>query len=228
MPDSPMPGSPLRVAVVDDHATLRSALLRRLRFFADVEVVLSASDGADLLDGMTALGPRVPEAILMDIEMPGMDGVEATEALLETWPDTAVVMLTVFEDEARIADALAAGAAGYLLKDEPADVVVAALLSAASGGAPVSDAVATTLVRRVRSQETDRRTAARRLEALALTPREHEVLSLLAAGATDEAIADRLYLSPHTVQSHTKSLYRKLDVHSRAAAVRVAAALGVG
>ena len=167
------------------------------------------------------------EAVLMDIEMPRMDGVAATEAVLARWPGTAVVMLTVFEDEARIADALAAGAAGYLLKDEPADVVVAALLSAAAGGSPVSDGVAAALVRRVRDDEGARRVARRRLAALALTPREYEVLQLLAAGTTDDAIAERLFLSPHTVQSYTKSLYRKLDVHSRAAAVQRASQLGV-
>ena len=219
---------PLRVAVAEDHAPLRAALLRRLRFFADVEVVASAADGVELLDLLADLGEaRMAEAVLMDIEMPRMDGVAATEAVLARWPGTAVVMLTVFEDEARIADALAAGAAGYLLKDEPADVVVAALLSAAAGGSPVSDGVAAALVRRVRDDEGARRVARRRLAALALTPREYEVLQLLAAGTTDDAIAERLFLSPHTVQSYTKSLYRKLDVHSRAAAVQRASQLGV-
>ena len=94
----------------------------------------------------------------MDIEMPSLDGVAATERP-GRWPGLAVVMLTVFEDEARIADALAAGAAGYLLKDEPAEAIVAAVLDAARGGSPVSDPVAATLVRRVRTQETARREA---------------------------------------------------------------------
>lgn len=228
MTDTPPEPRPLRVAVAEDHAPLRAALLRRLRFFADVEVVASAADGEELLALLADLGPdRMAEAVLMDIEMPCLDGVAATEAVVARWPGTAVVMLTVFEDEARIADALAAGAAGYLLKDEPADVVVAALHSAASGGSPVSDGVAATLVRRVRGEEGARRAAQRRLAAFALTPREHEVLRMLAAGTSDEAIAERLFLSPHTVQSHTKSLYRKLDVHSRAAAVRMATQLGV-
>lgn len=227
MPDaSPRP---LRIAVAEDHDVLRASLLRRLRFFPDVTVVLTATDGADLVAQM-ALRPEAerPDAVLMDIEMPEMDGVAATEAVVARWPGTAVVMLTVFEDEARIADAIAAGASGYLLKDEPADRVVAALLDAAAGGAPVSSPVARTLVRRVREQETARRESARALNALGLTLREREVFELLAQGVTDEAIAEQLFLSAHTVQSHTKSLYRKLDVHTRAAAVSVAAQLGLG
>lgn len=225
MPDA---SRPLRIAVAEDHDVLRAALLRRLRFYPAVEVVLAATDGADLLAQMT-LRPEAerPEAVLMDIEMPVMDGVAATEVVTARWPEMAVVMLTVFEDEARIADAIAAGASGYLLKDEPAAAIVAALLDAVGGGAPVSAPVARTLMRRVREQETTRRASARALDALGLTAREREVLTLLAAGVTDETIAERLFLSPHTVQSHTKSLFRKLDVHTRAAAVSAAARLGL-
>ncbi len=224
-----MPDTPLRVAVAEDHPALRDSLLRRLAFFPAVEVVLAAPDGAALVAAIAAADARArPQAILMDIEMPTLDGVAATEQVVQAWPGTAVVMLTVFEDETRIAEALAAGAAGYLLKDEPAETIVAALLDAAQGGTPVSDHVATTLVRRVRGQEQERRGAARRLEALCLTPREREVLTLIAQGVSDDAIADRLFLSLHTVQSHTKSLYRKLDVHTRAAAASTAAAFGLG
>ena len=217
MTDTPRP---VRLAVAEDHPGLRDSLLRRLDFFPAVEVVLVAPDGAALVEGMAAARPDV---VLMDIEMPTLDGVAATEIVSQKWPGAAVVMLTVFEDEARIAEALAAGAAGYLLKDEPAETIVAAVLDAARGGAPVSDHVASTLVRRVRAQEQTRRTARRRLDALGLTPREREVFEMLATGITDEAIADRLFLSLHTVQSHTKSLFRKLDVHTRAAAVSAAA-----
>ncbi|HEX8298552.1 MAG TPA: response regulator transcription factor [Rubricoccaceae bacterium] len=222
MPDA---SRPVRLAVAEDHPALRESLLRRLGFFSDVEVVLVAPDGQALVDG---LATAQVDVVLMDIEMPTLDGVAATEAVARRWPAVAVVMLTVFEDEARIAEALAAGAAGYLLKDEPAETIVAAVLDASRGGAPVSDHVASTLVRRVRTQEAARRDAARRLDALGLTAREREVLTMLATGVADDAIADQLYLSLHTVQSHTKSLFRKLDVHTRAAAVRAAADYGLG
>ncbi len=224
-----MTDTPLRIAVAEDHPALRESLLRRLAFFPAVEVVLASPDGAALVAAIAAADASArPQAVLMDIEMPNLDGVAATEQVVQAWPETAVVMLTVFEDEARIAEALAAGAAGYLLKDEPAETIVAALLDAVQGGAPVSDTVATTLVRRVRTQEADKRAAARRLAALGLTPREHEVLTLIAQGVSDDSIADRLFLSQHTVQSHTKSLYRKIGVHSRAAAAAAAAAFGLG
>lgn len=222
MTDTPRP---VRLAVAEDHPGLRDSLLRRLEFFPAVEVVLTAPDGAALVDGMAAARPDV---VLMDIEMPTMDGVAATEIVAQKWPGAAVVMLTVFEDETRIAEALAAGAAGYLLKDEPAETIVAAVLDAANGGSPVSDHVASTLVRRVRTQETARRDAGRRLDALGLTAREREVFEMLATGVADDAIADALFLSLHTVQSHTKSLFRKLDVHTRASAVRAASEYGLG
>ncbi|HEX9951183.1 MAG TPA: response regulator transcription factor [Rubricoccaceae bacterium] len=222
MTDAPRP---VRLAVAEDHPALRESLLRRLDFFPEVEVVLVAPDGAALVAGLDSVSADV---VLMDIEMPTLDGVAATDAVVQRWPATAVVMLTVFEDEARIAEALAAGAAGYLLKDEPAETIVAAVLSAARGGAPVSEGVASTLVRRVRTQETLKRDALRRLGGLALTAREREVFALLATGVSDDVIADRLFLSLHTVQSHTKSLFRKLGVHTRAAAVSAAAEYGVG
>ncbi len=222
MTDTPRP---VRLAVAEDHAGLRDSLLRRLGFFPAVEVVLAAPDGAALVEGMAEARPDV---VLMDIEMPTLDGVAAAEIVAARWPGAAVVMLTVFEDETRIAEALAAGAAGYLLKDEPAETIVAAVLDAARGGSPVSDHVASALVRRVRTEATARRDAARRLDALGLTAREHEVFAMLATGVADDAIADALFLSLHTVQSHTKSLFRKLDVHTRAAAVRAAAGYGLG
>jgi DNA-binding NarL/FixJ family response regulator len=214
--------------VAEDRDDLRSTLLRRLRFFHDVEVVLTAADGAELVDGTADLPVEDrPEVILMDLEMEGMDGVTATAAVRARWPEIAVVVLTVFDDDRRIGDALAAGAAGYLLKDEPADAIVGAVLEAVSGGTPVSGGVARVLVRRVREQEQARRSAEAALAAFGLTEREREVLTLLATGGTDEDIGQRLFISPHTVQSHTKSLYRKLGVSNRAAATRIAAAHGL-
>jgi len=168
-----------------------------------------------------------PDAVLMDLEMPGMDGVAATAAVRQRWPEVTVVVLTVFDDDRRIGAALAAGAAGYLLKDEPADAIVGALVRAVRGEAPVSGGVARVLVERVRQQEQARQASEAALAAYRLTPREREVLVLLATGASDDEMADRLFLSPHTVQSHTKNLYRKLGVGSRAAATRIAATHGL-
>jgi len=226
LPDSP--ARSLRVAVAEDRADLRTTLLRRLRFFHDVEVVLTAADGAELVAAMEAMdAAERPDAVLMDLEMPGMDGVAATAAVRQRWPEVTVVVLTVFDDDRRIGAALAAGAAGYLLKDEPADAIVGALVRAVRGEAPVSGGVARVLVERVRQQEQARQASEAALAAYRLTPREREVLVLLATGASDDEMADRLFLSPHTVQSHTKNLYRKLGVGSRAAATRIAATHGL-
>ncbi|MEM1054304.1 MAG: response regulator transcription factor [Bacteroidota bacterium] len=217
---------PVRLAVVEDRDDLRTTLLQRLALFSEVEVVLASENGAAFLADL-ALAPAQPEVVLMDIEMPEMDGVEATRRLKATHPDTEVVMLTVFDAEARIASALEAGASGYLLKEEPADRVVEAVLGLREGGAPVSPRVARTLIENVRAQTRRERDAASERTALGLTPREQEVLGLIARGDTDAGMAAEMGVSPHTVQTHVKSLYRKLGVHSRGEASRRAVELGI-
>lgn len=217
---------PVRLAVVEDRDDLRARLLQRLDLFDEVEVVFASENGAAFLADL-ALAPTPPEVVLMDIEMPELDGVEATRQLKARHPDVEVVMLTVFDAEARIAAALEAGASGYLLKEEPAERIVDAVLELREGGAPVSPRVARTLVDAVRAQTRRQRDAADELAALGLTPREREVLTLIATGETDDGMAAALDLSVHTVQTHVKSLYRKLDVHSRGEASRRAVELGL-
>ena len=216
-----MPAIP--VGLVEDHADLRDRLLQQLEFFDEVEVVLSAESGdafrADLAVRARA-GAPLPAVVLMDIEVPGADGVETTRALRAEHPGIEVVMLTVFEDEARIFAAVQAGASGYLLKDAGPEAVVRAVTEVAAGGAPASPLVARKLLEAVRH-------AAPSDDAFDLTPREREVLTLLVEDDTEAQIADALGLSPHTVRSHIKNLYAKLEVHSRAAAVRTAFQSGI-
>ena len=218
--------APVRLAVVEDRDDLRQRLLQRLALFDEVEVLFASVNGAAFLADL-ALAPLAPEVVLMDIEMPEMDGVEATRHLKAKHPEIEVVMLTVFDAEARIESALAAGASGYLLKEEPADRIVDAVLDLRKGGAPVSARVARTLVERVRADASRAQEAERERAALGLTPREQEVLALIARGDTDDGMAAAMGVSVHTVQSHVKSLYRKLDVHSRGEASRRAVELGV-
>lgn len=217
---------PIRLAVVEDRADLRARLLQRLALFDEVEVVLASEHGAAFLADLE-LAPEAPEVVLMDIEMPEMDGVEATRRLRASHPEIGVIMLTVFDAEARIAAALGAGASGYLLKEEPADRIVDAVLDLGRGGAPLSGPVARTLVQRVQADADREAQAVAELESLGLTPREREVLTLIASGATDDGMAAEMGVSPHTVQTHVKSLYRKLDVHSRGEASRRAVELGL-
>ncbi|MEM1117660.1 MAG: response regulator transcription factor [Bacteroidota bacterium] len=216
----------LRLALAEDHPDLRAGLVEKLGFFPEVEVVAVAEDGAELIAAVGLL-PAPPDVVLMDIEMPHVDGVEATRRLRAAYPEVAVVMLTVFDDDARVLDALDAGAAGYLVKEAPIEAVVSAAKEAAAGGTPLAPSVAGAVVRQYRrSQDADRARRAA-LNAAGLSARERDVLRLLALGHTDDGAAYALGISVHTVRSYTKTLFRKLDVHSRAEAARRASELGV-
>ncbi|MEM0963665.1 MAG: response regulator transcription factor [Bacteroidota bacterium] len=216
----------LRLALAEDHPDLRAGLVERLGFFPEVEVVAAAEDGAELVAALD-LVREPPDVVLMDIEMPVMDGVAATAEVVRRWPETAVVMLTVFDDDTRVLDALDAGAAGYLVKETPIEAVVAACHDAARGRTPLAPEVAGAVVRHLRGSRAADRQREADADALRLTAREREVLVLLARGYTDDGAAHALGLSVHTVRSYTKTLFRKLDVHSRAEAARRAAELDI-
>jgi DNA-binding NarL/FixJ family response regulator len=205
---------PVRLALVEDRPEVRRLLAERLGFFDDVELVLVVGSAEGFFERIGRLDAP-PEVVLMDIELPGLDGIAATARLKAERPGVEVLMLTVFEDEERIFAAVKAGASGYLLKDASAGRVVGAVLEVARGGAPVSPLVAKKLLGYVRGDaEAD--------PDLAITPRERDVLDLIVEGLIEDAIADRLCISPHTVRGHIKNLYEKLQVHSRAEVVRAA------
>lgn len=216
---------PIRVAVVEDHADLRERLVQQLAYFDEVELALVSESGdaflADLAVRARTSG-LLPDVVLMDIEMPGRDGIETTAELKKTWPGVDVLMLTVYEDEDKIFAAVQAGASGYLLKDAGPDAIVRAVSEIADGGAPTSPLVARKLLGYVRQNETAARRSAETVAALRLTPRESDVLSRLVEADTEAGIAEDLGVSPHTVRTHVKNLYAKLQVHSRAQAVRAA------
>jgi DNA-binding NarL/FixJ family response regulator len=205
---------PVRLALVEDRPEVRRLLAERLGFFDDVELVLVADSAESFFDRLDRLDAP-PEVVLMDIELPGLDGIAATAKLKVEHPDVDVLMLTVFEDEERIFTAIKAGASGYLLKEASAGRVVGAVLEVARGGAPVSPLVAKKLLGYVRGDSEAE-------DDLTITPREREVLDLIVEGLIEDAIADRLCISPHTVRGHIKNLYEKLQVHSRAEFVRAA------
>lgn len=205
---------PVRLALVEDRPEVRTLLAERLGFFDDVELILTADSAETFFDRLDGLDSP-PEVVLMDIELPGLDGITATAQLKAEHPATEVLMLTVFEDEERIFAAVKAGASGYLLKDASAGRVVGAVLEIARGGAPVSPLVAKKLLGYVRGDDGEG-------EELNVTEREREVLALIVEGLIEEAIADQLCISPHTVRGHIKNLYEKLQVHSRAEVVRAA------
>ncbi len=205
---------PTPIALVEDVPDLRRQLVERLAFFPEVAVGMAAASAEELLEGFEALTPR-PAVVLMDLQLPGMDGIEATRRLCQQYPAVHVIVLTVFEDEDNIFAAIQAGATGYLLKETRAEEIVQAIADVQAEGAPLSPLVARKVLRLTQRD-------ARPAEDFGLTPREREVLVLAADGLSEPRIAEQLFLSPHTVRSHMVNIYGKLHVHTRAEAVRKA------
>ncbi|MFA9430062.1 response regulator [Egicoccus sp. AB-alg2] len=207
----------VRVVLADDHQTFRANLRLLLDTLQDVEVVAEAGDGGQAVTAATSLAADV---VLMDLHMPGGDGIRATERLVRETPHVGVLVLTTFEDESAIAAALSAGARGYLLKGASRDELSRAITAVARGeaflGAPVARRVGGLLARG---------TAAPLPE---LSDRERELLAAVAAGESTQRVAARLHLSPKTVRNHLTSIYAKLGVGSRAEAVARARDAGLG
>jgi DNA-binding NarL/FixJ family response regulator len=208
---------PERILLVDDHPLTRSALAGLLQQHG-FEVVGEAADGAEAID---AAGRLRPDLVLLDLSMPGVDGLTALPLLREAAPDCEVVVLTASGTEENLLGAIRAGAAGYLLKSEPPARIVEFLRGAANGEAALSGAVARRLLEQVR--EGTRGTGVPDEIAAALSARELEVLLLLDEHLSTEEIARRLFISEHTVRSHVKSLLRKLGVSSRREALEALA-----
>jgi DNA-binding NarL/FixJ family response regulator len=197
----------IRVLVVDDHAVVRRGLTELLGGAEGVQVVGALEDGAGAADAVVELQPDI---VLMDLSMPVLDGVEATRAVLAARPATKVIMLTSFSENARILAALEAGAVGYLLKDTEPEDLVKALRDAASGGVPLSPKAARALLPAHRGPGT--------ATADSLTPREREVLSLVAVGLPNKSIARRLGISEKTVKAHLTRVFTVLGVSDRTSA----------
>jgi DNA-binding NarL/FixJ family response regulator len=221
-PDADDPGQqPIRVFVVDDHAVVRRGLRGYLEVVDDMEVVGEAADGQQALEGIAALvvAGRPPDVALMDLLMPGMDGVAATAAITQRHPEVQVVAMTSFTQADLVHDALQAGAAGYLLKDAEADEVAAAIRAARRGEVHLDPAIAKQLTRSL--------VAPRPQRVSALTGREREVLVLVAQGLSNRQIADSLVISERTARTHVSNILGKLGVASRTQAALLAIGEGI-
>ncbi len=204
----------IRVVVVDDHAIVRRGLEQLLAGVPDVEVVATAGDGASALD---AVERTAPDVVLMDLQMPGMDGVEATRRIVAAGgPD--VLVLTSFSDAERILAALDAGAVGYLLKDAEPEAVIEGVRAVSRGESPLHPRAARQLLGARRSAPT----------AVALTPRERQVLALVRDGLANKQIARRLGISERTVKAHLTSVFTSIGVADRTQAALWAERHGVG
>ncbi|WP_427887284.1 response regulator [Kribbella sp. GL6] len=197
----------IRLLIADDHPIVRDGLSGMFAAEPGFEVVGQAGDGAEAVRLAVALRPDV---ILMDLQMPGMNGLDAISELAERGVGSRVLVLTTYDTDGYVVPAIEAGATGYLLKDAPRDELLRAVRSAAEGRSVLAPSVADTLMNHVR--------APRAPEQL-LSPRELEVLQLVAGGNTNREAARHLFISEATVKTHLLNIYAKLDVSDRAAAV---------
>jgi DNA-binding NarL/FixJ family response regulator len=203
----------IRVLVADDHPIVRSGIVALLEAAPDVEVVGQASTGLEAVELAIALEPAI---VLMDLRMPGIDGDEATARILAERPGIRVLILTTYESDDSILSAIEAGASGYLLKAAPQDEILAGIRSVARGEVALAPAIAALLVKRVAQPP-----------APTLSPRETEVLALVAQGLSNPAIATRLFVGEATVKTHLVHVFEKLGVSDRTRAVTRAMELGL-
>jgi DNA-binding NarL/FixJ family response regulator len=214
----------IRILVADDHPVFRRGMRAILSAEPDTDLVAEATDGEEAI--RLALELR-PDVILMDLNMPRATGIEATQRILEANPDTAILMLTMFEDDKSIFAAMRAGAHGYVLKGADGAETLRAIHAAASGEAIFSPTITRRLTDYFATPERD--PSMRSDHPFSnLTEREHEILSLMAEGYTNNAIASRLYLSPKTVRNYVSSIFTKLKVSDRSQAIVHAREAGLG
>ncbi|MEU5670770.1 response regulator [Micromonospora sp. NPDC047762] len=200
--------APVRLLIVDDHPVVRDGLRGMFTGDPDFEVVGEAADGSEALALVASLRPDV---VLMDLRMPGMDGVTAIRRLARTGSTARVLVLTTYDTDADVLPAIEAGATGYLLKDTPREDLVRAVRAAARGESVLAPSVAGRLMGRLRAPAEE-----------PLSQRELEVLTLVARGASNREAATRLFISEATVKTHLLHVYAKLGVNDRAAAVATA------
>ena len=219
--------APVRILLADDQRLVRESLGTLLGLLDGIELVGAASDGEQALELVRRHRPQV---VLMDLRMPRMDGIEATRRVRELDPDVQVIALTTFADDDSVLGALRAGARGYLTKDASSEDIRAAILTVAAGEAALDPAVQHHVVAALAGEAGAAAAAARGESARLpdeLTPREAEVLALIAEGLTNAEIAGRLVVSPATVKSHINHLFAKAGLRDRAQAVNYAYQNGI-
>ncbi len=209
----------ISVFVVDDHPVVREGIVSIIASAPDMDVVGQAGNGKDAIEAIAtaaATGSTVPDVVLMDLRMPVMDGVAATDHLHRNFPGVTVVILTTYETDEDILSGIEAGAMGYLLKAVPREEVIAGVRSAAAGQVALAPSVATALVNRAQAPTVAKPTS-----------REIEVLRLVAEGYTNGRIASKLFISEATVKTHLLRTFEKLGVNDRTRAVTLAMELGI-
>lgn len=215
-------GEPIRILIVDDQRLMREGLRTLLELEPDMQVVGEANNG---LASLTAFAATQPDVVLMDIRMPGMDGVEATSRLRDRWPAANILILTTFNDDAYVFEGIRAGALGYLLKDVSGQELATAVRTIAAGGALLDPSVARNLFAHL-SQLSPAAHANSELPE-PLSERELEVLQLIAQGMSNPQIAGRLHLAEGTVKNYVSSILQKTGTRDRTQAVLRGQTLGL-
>ena len=215
MTSHPSPPS-LRILIADDHLVVREGLRAILGTAPDLTLVGEAADGAEAVQ---LVGELSPDVVLMDLRMPGVDGIEAIRQIKARYPEVEIVILTTYDDDQHIVRGLRAGARGYLLKDAGRKVLFEAIRAAARGESLLPPAVIEKVVAHLAEPKP--------VAAARLSDREQEVLALLAQGAPNKEIAVRLHITERTVKAHVAGIFNKLGVNSRAEAVAVALRSGL-
>jgi DNA-binding NarL/FixJ family response regulator len=228
---SPEAKRPIPVLVVDDQALFREGVVTLLSAQEGIRVVGEAADGREALDRVARLGSsetgETGAVVLMDLRMPGMNGVEATREITACHPEVQVIVLTTFDDDDEVFEALRAGAIGYLLKDVSSEKLAEAIRVAARGESFLQPSIASKVLAELKRLPTHPRPGAGRELVEPLTEREEEVLRHLARGATNREIAERVYLAEGTVKNYVSSILGKLGVADRTAAALKARDLGI-
>ena len=206
----------IRVLVADDHPIVRAGIVGLLSAAADIDVVGEAVDG---LDAVRLAADLQPDLVLMDLRMPALDGAEATARIIDARPTAKVLVLTTYETDEHILGAIEAGASGYLLKAAPEAEILAGVRSVVAGETVLAPSIAAKLVSRVRQDATS--------AAPSLSPRELEVLRLVAEGRSNPEIARKLFIGEATVKTHLLHVFEKLEVNDRTRAVTRAMELGL-
>lgn len=208
----------IKIAIVDDNSFLVNVVKEKLSFFDDLEFKFSALSGSCLLEKLKE-NHRL-DLILMDIEMPGLSGIETTQIVKQKYPSIKIIMLTAFDNDEHIFNAIQAGADGYLLKETYPDELYTGIIETLRGGAAMNPSIALKTLKLLRNpnhilnqQEKDE---------ISLSAREVEVLEHLSKGQSYKIIAEQLFLSPSTIRKHIENIYKKLNVHSKLEAVQKA------
>lgn len=208
--------TPIKLMIADDHRLFREGIKALLAVTEDIEIVGEAEDGETTIEKCLELQPNV---ILMDINMPGLNGIQATARILERQPQTRIVMLTMLEDDASVFHAMRAGARGYLLKGADPQEVLSVIRAVAEGQALFGPAIAERLLHYFKELSTKPSLPRTGTDFHELTERELEVLRLISQGLNNQEIAHKLFLSPKTVRNHITNIFSKLQVADRAQAI---------